>query len=342
MTPMRRRRPPEAPGPAGFLVVDKPQGWTSHDAVDAARRWLGIRKIGHLGTLDPLATGVLPLAIREATKLVPFVEGGQKSYVGSIRLGEETDTLDAEGRVVRRHEGAYPDEASVRAALSRFVGEIEQLPPMYSAVKRDGVPLHKLAREGKEVERSTKRVRIERLTLLNYAPEEAATSPDALHPEGSEPIPSGVGPRPQGSGPRLEIEVDCSGGTYVRALAADVGEALGCGAYLAALRRTQSGPFDESQANTAEQLAGDAEHDRIAARIIPPVNVLGLPALRLSQEETRRVIHGGEVALQGSALTPGERVSALTPEGDLVAVMEVQPGRRLKPLRVLRSLAAPR
>jgi tRNA pseudouridine55 synthase len=311
-------------------VVDKPQGWTSHDAVDAARRWLGIRKIGHLGTLDPLATGVLPLAIREATKLVPYVEGGQKSYVGTIRLGEETDTLDAEGRVLRRHDGVYPDEASVRAALSRFVGEIEQLPPMFSAVKRDGVPLHKLAREGKQVERSTKRVRIERLTLLKYAPEE---SPPSSQPDAA---------RPLGSGPRLEIEVDCSGGTYVRALAADVGEALGCGAYLAALRRTRSGPFVEAQASTAEQLAGDAERDQIDARIIPPVNVLGLPALRLSEEETRRVIHGGEVALQGSALTPGERVAALAPDGDLVAVMEVQPGRRLRPLRVLRSLAAPR
>jgi tRNA pseudouridine55 synthase len=327
---MRRRRSPERPGPAGFLVVDKPQGWTSHDAVDAARRWLGIRKVGHLGTLDPLATGVLPLAIRAATKLVPFVEGGRKSYVGSIRLGEETDTLDAEGRVVRSYQGAYPDEASVRAALARFVGEIEQVPPMYSAVKRDGVPLHKLARAGKQVERSPKRVRIERLTLVKYSPEEPPTPGERQ--EG----------RPRGAGPRLEIEVDCSGGTYVRALAADVGEALGCGAHLSALRRTRSGPFEESQATSAAQLAQDAELQQIDPYIIPPVNVLGLPALRLSPEETRRVIHGGEVELQGSALTPGERVSALAPDGDLVAVMEVQPGRRLRPLRVLRSLAATR
>jgi len=325
---MRRRRAPEAPGPAGFLVIDKPQGWTSHDAVDAARRWLGIRKVGHLGTLDPLATGVLPLAIREATKLVPFVEGGRKSYVGSIRLGEETDTLDAEGQVLRRHQGAYPDEAAVRDALAGFVGEIEQLPPMYSAVKRDGVPLHKLARAGKEVERSTKRVRIDRITLMKYALEEP---PPGAREDG----------RPTGAGPRLEIEVDCSGGTYVRALAADVGAKLGCGAHLAALRRTRSGPFDASQAVDAERLARDAEQGKIDSHILPPVNVLGFPALRLSAEETRRVIHGGELEVQGSALTPGERVCALAPDGPLVAVMEVQPGRRLRSLRVLRSLAGP-
>ena len=167
-----RRRPSgrERPGPAGFLVVDKPRGWTSHDVVEAVRRRLGTRRVGHLGTLDPLATGVLPLAVREATKLVPFLEQGGKSYAGTIRLGLETDTLDAEGRVVRRHEGPYPDEAAVRAGLVAFTGEIEQLPPMFSAVKRGGVPLHRLARQGQEVERAPKRVRIERFELVKYCP----------------------------------------------------------------------------------------------------------------------------------------------------------------------------
>ena len=158
MSRRRRRSGRERPGPAGFLVADKPRGWTSHDVVEAVRRRLGTRRVGHLGTLDPLATGVLPLAVREATKLVPFLEGGAKSYAGTVRLGLETDTLDAEGRVVRRHEGPYPDEAAVRAGLVAFTGEIEQLPPMFSAVKLGGVPLHRLARQGQEVERATKRV----------------------------------------------------------------------------------------------------------------------------------------------------------------------------------------
>ena len=121
----RRRRAKEKPGPAGFLVVDKPAGWTSHDVVDAARRWLGTRRVGHLGTLDPQATGVLPLAVREATKLVPFLQDADKSYVGTVRLGIETDTLDGEGQVLRRFEGELPGEDRVREGLAAFRGDIE-------------------------------------------------------------------------------------------------------------------------------------------------------------------------------------------------------------------------
>ena len=168
MTKRGSRREREERGPSGFLVVDKPQSWTSHDVVDAARRWLGTRRVGHLGTLDPLATGVLPLAVRSATKLVSFVHDRDKSYTGTSRLGVETDTLDAEGRVLRTFEGRLPDEAEIRDALRHFLGDIEQIPPMFSAVKKGGVPLHKLAREGKEVERDPKAVRIDRLDLLKY------------------------------------------------------------------------------------------------------------------------------------------------------------------------------
>ncbi len=302
----RRRQRPEPPGPAGFLVVDKPSGMTSHDVVDAARRWLGTRRVGHLGTLDPLATGVLPLAVREATKLVPFLEAGSKSYAGVVRLGVETDTLDGEGEVVRRHEGAWPDEASVREALAGFLGEIEQLPPMYSAVKKDGVPLHRLARKGQVVERATKRVRIDRLELVKYDP------------------------------PEVELQVDCSAGTYVRVLASDLGARLGCGAHLGSLRRTRSGPFGEAEAVTPERLEKEAAAGEIEARLIPPVNALELPALRLSPEEVQRVLHGGEIPAPDPALAVGDRVSALDTGGALLAVLEVRPGRRLRPLRVLR------
>jgi tRNA pseudouridine55 synthase len=311
MTRRRRRDWKERPGPAGFLVVDKPPGWTSHDVVQAARGWLGTRRVGHLGTLDPLATGVLPLAVREATKLLPFLEDSHKSYGGAIRLGVVTDTLDAEGEVLRRHAGPLPDERAVREALAASSGEIEQIPPMYSAVKHGGVPLHRLAREGRTVERKPKRVRIDRLELIKYAP------------------------------PDVEIEVDCSAGTYVRVLAADVGERLGCGAHLAHLRRTRSGPFTEAMALTPELLAREAERSEIQGRLVPPVNVLGLAVLRLSEDEVRRVRHGGDLAATGPPLTPGERLAALAPDGALVAVLEVQPGRRLHPLRVLDSPAPP-
>ena len=300
-----RRGRKERPGPAGFLVVDKPAGCTSHDMVDAARRWLGTRRVGHLGTLDPLATGVLPLAVREATKLVPFVAGGTKSYEGTIRLGSETDTMDADGAVVRRHTGELPDEAAVREGLARFLGEIEQIPPMYSAVKKDGVPLYRLARKGEEVQRDPKRVRIDRIELLKYAP------PDA------------------------EIAVDCSAGTYVRALAAALGERLGCGAHLAGLRRTRSGPFGVEQSVAAQVLDREAAEGSLDARLVPPVNALGLPVVRLSGEAAQRVRHGGDVEAPDPALVLGSKLVALAPGGELVAVLETVPGRRLHPLRVL-------
>jgi len=307
---MSRRRA-ETPGASGFLVVDKPRGWTSHDVVDAARRWLGTRRIGHLGTLDPLATGVLPLAVREATKLAPFLATGGKTYTGELELGVETDTLDAEGRVLRRHPGELPSEPALRAALSGFLGEIEQVPPMFSAVKRGGVPLHRLARAGQEVPRAPKKVRIDELRLLDYTP------------------------------PRVRIEVHCSTGTYVRSLAADVGAVLGCGAFLAALRRTASGPFRIEDAAPIEALEADAREGRPEARLIPPVGVLGLPVVRLEAAEERRVRNGNDVTITGVALPPEGRVAAIGPGGELVAILEIRPGRRLQPLRVLHSLADP-
>ena len=305
---MSRRRA-EPPGAAGFLVVDKPRGWTSHDVVDAARRWLGTRRVGHLGTLDPLATGVLPLAVREATKLVPFLADAAKAYTGEIELGAETDTLDAEGRVLRRSSGELPSEARLRDALAGFVGEIEQVPPMFSAVKLGGVPLHRMAREGREVPRAAKKVRIDALTLLAYEP------------------------------PRARIEVLCSTGTYVRSLAADVGTRLGCGAFLASLRRTRSGPFRSEDAAPVEELEALARAGQLEARLIPPVNVLGLPVVRLEAPDERRVRNGNDVTLAGVALPPEGRVAGVGPGGDLGAVLEIRPGRRLQPLRVLHSLA---
>jgi tRNA pseudouridine55 synthase len=308
----RSRRDREAPGPHGFLVVDKPGGWTSHDVVDAARAWLGTRRVGHLGTLDPLATGVLPLAVRAATKLVPFVSDHAKAYSGAVELGVETDTLDAEGRVLRRYEGSWPSEEAVRAALAGFLGEIEQIPPMFSAVKQGGVPLHKLAREGLEVERAPKRVTIHRVELLKYDP------------------------------PRVELAVECSGGTYVRVLAAELGRALGCGAHLADLRRTRSGPFQIEQALTPELLEREAAAGTVERRLIPELGVLGLPALRLTEDEIRNLRAGIEIPATGPPQSPGMRMAAHDAAGEVVAVVELRPGRRLKSLRVVESFAGPR
>ncbi len=306
----KNRRLAEKPGAAGFLLVDKPPGWTSHDVVDAARRWLGTRRVGHLGTLDPLATGVLPLAIRAATKLAPYMTDSRKFYVGSIELGVETDTLDAEGQVLRRYEGALPEKDAVEKALIGFQGEIEQVPPMYSAVKHSGVPLHRLAREGKHVERAPKKVRIDRIELVSYR------------------------------APLVGLRVECSPGTYVRTLADDLGRHLGCGAHLRNLRRLRSGPFVLDAAMTPEQLAEAAETGKIEEVLIPAVDVLGLAIVQLEPEEARRVKHGCEVGAS-ARLAAGGRVAALDPNGELLAVMEVLPGRRLKPLRVLQSVAPP-
>jgi tRNA pseudouridine55 synthase len=307
-----RRRSVEAPGAAGFLVVDKPAGWTSHDVVDAARGWFGTRRVGHLGTLDPLATGVLPLAIRAATKLVPYVQDREKGYAGAIRLGRVTDTLDADGRVLREYTGPWPNEARVEEAMQGLVGDLDQVPPMFSAVKKDGVPLHKLAREGVEVEREPKRIRIERFVLRKFDP------------------------------PRLEIEVECSGGTYVRVLAADLGERLGCGAHLADLRRTRSGPFTLDQASSPETLRVEAEAGELERRLISPLAVLGLPALRLSPDEIERIAQGSEIVAGAPAEVPGTRMVAHDDEGNVIGILELRPGRRLRPLRVLEPFAARR
>ncbi len=301
-----RRGRPEPPGPSGFLVVDKPAGWTSHDVVDAARRWLGTRRVGHLGTLDPQATGVLPLAVREATKLVPYLSGSPKIYRGVIRLGIETDTHDGEGTEVARHEGALPDADAVREVMAGFLGEHEQTPPMYSAVKQGGVPLYRMARKGQEVERAARKIRIDAFELLAF------------------------------DGADAEVEVVCSPGTYVRVLAADLGTRLGCGAHLASLSRLRSGPFSLEQAVTAETLEAEAERGEINARLIRPASVLGLPTLRLGPEDARRVLNGGALVLGGRVRQPGERLAALDPTGALIAILECSEDHRLRPLRVLK------
>ncbi|MGY8804376.1 MAG: tRNA pseudouridine(55) synthase TruB [bacterium] len=300
-----RRAASEKPGPAGFLIVDKPPGQTSHDVVDAARKWLGTRRVGHMGTIDPQATGVLPLAIRDATKLISFVTKDTKSYVGGVRFGVETDTLDAQGKETARFDGVLPTRDQVEAVLENFRGEIQQVPPMYSAVKKNGVPLHRLARRGEEIERDPKTVTVSRLDLTAF--EEGLA----------------------------EIRVDCSAGTYVRVLAADIGEILGCGAHLESLRRLTSGPFDVTQATSFETLTAEAKDQVVEKRVISPADAMGLPVLELADEGARRVRHGGDIS-PGARLkvAPGGRVVAVDLSGELVGLLEFRPDRRLWPLKV--------
>jgi tRNA pseudouridine55 synthase len=302
----QRSRKPEPPGPSGFLVVDKPSGMTSHDVVDVARRWLGTRRVGHLGTLDPQATGVLPLAIRAATKLIPFIEGGAKGYDGTIVLGSETDTLDHEGEVLNRFDGQLPDRDGVRDALMTFIGDVQQVPPMYSAVKKDGVPLHRLARQGVEVEREAKWITFSELEMTRF------------------------------ESPELDVRVLCSAGTYVRVLAADLGKKLGCGAHLGQLRRTQSGPFLLGEAKSFETLEAAVEAGEMGSHLIPPAEALGFPIRCVTGEQRARLVNGGDLPSDElHRLPPGSRVSIVGGEDEFLAVAELRPDRRLYPLRVL-------
>jgi len=278
-----RPRPPRR-ALHGVLLVDKPLGWTSHDALAKAKGLLRAAKGGHTGTLDPLATGLLPLAFGAATKFAQANLDADKRYRATLRLGERTRSGDGEGEVVERREVAC-SAADIAAVLARFTGEIDQVPPMHSAVKLGGKALYDYARAGVEVERQARRVRIHRIDLVDWRP------------------------------PQLVLDVHCSKGTYIRTLAEDIGTALGCGAMLAALRRTASGPYDVDAAITIDALAALDEAAR-ERRLLPVDTLLaGWPALRLSDDEAGRFLAGlrRRVAHADAA---GVRVYATTPQSD--------------------------
>ena len=286
----------------GFLVIDKPRGLTSHDVVQRVRRIAKQRRVGHLGTLDPLATGVLPIALGEATKLSQLLTHGAKSYRGRLLLGVETTTYDREGEVVATREGPWPDRAVVEKALSAFEGEIEQVPPPYSAVKQAGQAAYRRARRGEEVRLEPRRVSISRVELVAFEP------------------------------PFLSIEVDCSAGTYLRSMAHDLGAAMGTGAHLYELVRTRSGPFTLEQAvslEALEQLGPAAEE-----RVIPMLAATGLPTFEVDARVARRMRHGVQLGRHELRGAPAEGVLQLAHAGKLVAL--VQAHRGIPELRTLR------
>jgi len=278
----------------GVLVCDKPAGMTSHDVVARVRRLAGQRRVGHGGTLDPPATGVLVLALGRATRLLPFLPTEPKRYLAELAFGAETDTLDAAGEVTATADAAMVDQAGLRAALAGFLGPQEQVPPMVSAIKVAGERLYAKARRGEQVERAARPIVIHELELLDFTP---------------------------GTEPRATVAVACSGGTYVRALAADLGRALGTLAHLAGLRRTAVGRFTEDGAHTLEDLAAPG---RLAAAVLDPAAAMASTATRaLTPDEAAALATGRTLEPTGHR----DPVAAVGPDGRLVAVIQDSAGR---------------
>lgn len=233
------------PDPDGILLVDKPSGPTSHDIVDHIRRRFRLNKVGHAGTLDPQATGLLVLMIGRGTKLANHLMAGDKTYEGTISLGVATDTQDADGKVLSTADPGHVTAEILAAEMKKLTGDIMQTPPMVSAAKKDGVPLYKLARQGKTVERKPKLVRIHEFSLLSFEL------------------------------PRANFLLHCSKGVYARTLCADIGQALGCGAHLASLRRLKSGEFSLADAHPFEEIMA-MDRAQLAKMIIPLHKIIGM------------------------------------------------------------------
>lgn len=270
----RRRRSPES-DVEGVLIVDKPAGPTSHDVVQQVRRTVGQSRIGHTGTLDPAATGVLVLCLGRATKLVQFLQAGTKTYAARMVLGVETDSQDADGQIVARADASHIDERVLCEALTRFQGALTQIPPMVSAVKIDGERLHHKARRGETVVREPRHVTVHGLVLDGFTP---------------------------GARAEASFLVTCSAGTYVRTLAHDIGQELGVGGSLIALRRVANGPFVEDEAHAVGAIEGLAAA-QLDALLVDPADAVAraLPIHEVDREEAARLVHGGKLASTPSA-----------------------------------------
>lgn len=300
----------------GVLGVDKARGPTSHDAVERLRRLLSLRQVGHAGTLDPDASGVLILCLGRATKVSRYLMDGEKEYRATLRLGFRTDTGDRTGRPVERARLVRVNPSGVQAVCRRWVGEVEQVPPMVSAVKRDGVRLYKLARAGVEIDRAPRRVRIDEIDVVDVLP------------------------------PLVSLRLRCGSGVYVRALAEDIGEELGCGAHVFTLRRTRVGSVGLDECVKWNDLDTLAKAGRLSRTAMPVDRALGfLPALTLSEEEDRRIRTGRGILREGLDVRPGPPawVRLRDRAGNLVAVGFVSEGRdggtvAVRPARVLSPL----
>jgi tRNA pseudouridine55 synthase len=283
----------------GLLIVDKPEGVTSLDVVRRIKHRFGLKKAGHIGTLDPFATGVLPIVINEGTKLVPFLEEGPKEYEVTLKLGEETTTDDCTGQVVLKQEWKDVLPEKLETLLHTFLGKIHQIPPMFSAVKVHGMPLYRVARKGIEVERKQREVEIYKIQM-----------------EGMEL-------------PLVRFRVSCSKGTYIRTLGRDIGRKAGCGAHLLRLRRVRSGPFTLDQAISWERMKDLTVPDNLSPWLIPLKAALpGLPEVIGDEQLVKKVRFGKEMMVQDlsaknlPAFKKGEWLKMSSPEEGLVAILK--------------------
>jgi tRNA pseudouridine55 synthase len=291
----------------GVIVVDKPEGFTSHDVVNRMRRFANTRRVGHLGTLDPMATGVLPLVLGRATRLAQFFSSGEKTYDARIQFGWATDTYDREG--VPSTEPVEPrfTREELEAALAGFRGQFLQTPPPFSAKKVAGTPAYRLARKGTPVDLQPVQVNVFELDLLEF------------------------------DGATARIRLRCSAGTYLRGIAHDVGRKLGCGAFLTALRRTASGEFAEAQAFTLETLDGLARAGNLQQALIPAALVLPeFPNASVDTVTAGQIRQGKDFRLSPFVERSGSKyVKALSPEGDLIAIGEARLPHVYHPILVL-------
>jgi tRNA pseudouridine55 synthase len=299
MTETGRNRAPAQTG--GIFVVDKPTGLSSAGLVAAVKRALGVRKAGHAGTLDPLATGVMICCVNQATKLARFFLGGGKRYEATLFLGVETDTQDATGSETATCEVPDFSEAEIGAALAHFEGDIEQAPPVYSALKHRGVPLYRLARRGKPVQKPPRQVHISAIRLLSVAL------------------------------PEIRFEVTCSAGTYVRTLCADIGGRLGCGGHLKQLRRTAACGYDIDEAVSLETLKQMAGAGKAFERMIPMAETLkGFPEVVVGEDTARRVGHGQPLKKQElgpAGEGPGKYIKVVDRNRRLLALLKSSDGK---------------
>ncbi len=288
----------------GVIVINKPAGLTSSAVVLAVKRMLGARKVGHTGTLDPLATGVLPLCINEGTKLAPFFLQSDKEYVATLRLGIETDTQDKEGAIIRQTEVIPHDREQILNAVKAFQGTVLQTPPMFSALKHKGTPLYRIARAGGSVPRQPREITIYSIEMLSC------------------------------DVPFVTVAVCCSRGTYIRTLCADIGRRLSCGAHLTALQRVRSGAFHINEALELEDVRAGAGTGFVREHIIPLNAALtGMPELVVAQALIEKIRQGMQIRardMEGSALqqlVAGQTAKIVSPDGRLVAVVECSPQR---------------
>ena len=294
----------------GILVLDKPAGDSSNRALQVAKRLYGAAKAGHTGSLDPLATGVLPLCFGEATKFSQYLLDADKGYQSTFVLGRETDTADAEGETLAVSSAAAVTQAQVEAAMADLRGAIEQLPPMYSALKQNGQPLYKLARQGIEVERKPRPVVISTFELSAFRGGEQA---------------------------EVDVVIECSKGTYVRTLAQDLGRALGCGAHVGALRRTRSGPFTLADSVTLATLSALKDNDQLAQMdelLLPADAALGgLPLVTLSESGGFYLRQGQPVLVPNAPCSGMVRVALQ--DGEFLGVAEILDDGRVAPRRLI-------